>query len=127
MSIVLFGPLMEEIMFRGIILRGLLSKYTAKKAIIFTAILFGLIHMNPIQIPGAILLGLLFSWIYYRTRNIGICIMLHIVANGTTMLTEYVLSYLSFSAWYIYAVFGLLFISLSIQLYGKVKGKNTFL
>ncbi len=125
MSIVLFGPLMEEIMFRGIILRGLLSKYTAKKAIIFTAILFGLIHMNPIQIPGAILLGIFFSWIYYRTRNIGICIMLHMVANTTTMLIQYIPPHLSFSIWYIYGVFTLVFVILTIQLYKKSK-KNIF-
>lgn len=125
MSIVLFGPLMEEIMFRGIILRGLLSKYTAKKAIIFTAILFGLIHMNPIQIPGAILLGIFFSWIYYRTRNIGICIMLHMVANTTTMLIQYIPPHLSFSIWYINGVFTLVFVILTIQLYKKSK-KNIF-
>ncbi|MFA9290581.1 MAG: lysostaphin resistance A-like protein, partial [Solirubrobacteraceae bacterium] len=55
-----FAPIFEEILFRGIILKGLLNN--RKKpifAIIFTSLLFGLVHGNPWQFIGAFTLGII--------------------------------------------------------------------
>jgi hypothetical protein len=75
------APILEEIIFRGIILKGLLISYSAKKAIIVSAILFGLIHGKVLLILPAIIIGLFFGWIYYKTKSIGTTILLHSFAN----------------------------------------------
>lgn len=77
----LIGPILEEIIFRGIILKGLLIRYSAKNAIIISAILFGLIHGKPLLILPAIITGLFFGWIYYKTKSIGTTILLHSITN----------------------------------------------
>jgi len=85
----LIGPIIEEIFFRGTILKGFLSNYTPKMAIIVSALIFGVIHIRPEQVWGAILLGLFFGWIYYKTRSIGITIILHIIANFSIIFQSY--------------------------------------
>lgn len=79
----IFAPFLEEIIFRGIILSGFISTYSPRKAIIFSAILFGFIHLQPNQVVGAVLIGLFLGWIYYKTKSVGVTIILHAVANLT--------------------------------------------
>lgn len=88
---VLFAPILEEIIFRGIILKGFLTKYTPKYAIIFSAIIFGLIHGKPLQIWGTFVIGLIFGWIYYKTKSIGTTILLHSILNFTVLIENYLL------------------------------------
>ncbi len=68
----LLAPLSEEIVFRGAILRSLLSssRLSAWGAIAISALLFALIHMNPAQMPHAFIIGLLLGWMYWRTGSI---------------------------------------------------------
>lgn len=80
-SIVLVAPIMEELVFRGIILCGLLHKYAPVKSIAFSSMLFGLIHLNPIQFISAFLFGLLAGWIFYRTHKVSLCIFVHFINN----------------------------------------------
>ena len=59
MSIALMAPWIEELLFRGAILQSLRnSGYTPQRAIILSALAFGLIHINPAQIVFAFLIGL---------------------------------------------------------------------
>lgn len=88
---ILFAPILEEIIFRGIILKGLLTRYGPKYAIIFSSIIFGLIHGKPMQIWGALLIGLIFGWIYYKTKSIGTTILLHSFVNFTVLTENYLL------------------------------------
>src|SRR5258708_191556 len=57
---VVVGPLTEEILFRGIVLRGLLGRWTAWPAIVTSAALFAAMHFNLAQVPVAFGLGLVF-------------------------------------------------------------------
>lgn len=66
----LLAPLSEEIVFRGAILRTLLTSMKPWTAILISAFIFGLIHMNPAQIPFAFLAGILLGWMYWRTGSI---------------------------------------------------------
>jgi membrane protease YdiL (CAAX protease family) len=61
---IVLSPILEEIIFRRIILKGFLTNYTPKKAILFSAIIFGVMHGEPIQIINAFIIGLFFGWIY---------------------------------------------------------------
>lgn len=85
-AISIIGPIEEEIIFRLIILGVLLKKYTPWKAILISALIFGVIHFNPVQVVGAFLLGLLFGWVYYRTGNILVPTLLHIINNSMAVI-----------------------------------------
>ena len=67
----LLAPLSEELVFRGAILRELLKwKENPWIGIFISAMLFSLVHMNPVQMPHAFLVGILLGWLYYRTNSI---------------------------------------------------------
>jgi len=78
---VLIGPVCEEIFFRGIILEGFAKKYDPTKAIIFSALIFGLIHLQPLQVIGAFFAGLILGWIYLKTKSLWVVIALHVINN----------------------------------------------
>ncbi|POY35588.1 hypothetical protein C3K47_14425 [Solitalea longa] len=81
LTICIAAPILEEIIFRGIILKGLLENYSAQKAIFSSAFIFGLIHFNPVQSIGAFVLGLLMGWLYYRTNDLRLTILVHFLNN----------------------------------------------
>jgi glutamate-5-semialdehyde dehydrogenase len=83
---VVVAPLTEEVLFRGLILRGLLGRWRPSLAIVTSALLFALLHFNPAQTPVALVLGLVLGWLYYRTRSIGLCILGHAVNNASAYL-----------------------------------------
>jgi membrane protease YdiL (CAAX protease family) len=72
LTIGLLAPLSEEIVMRGAILKELLKseKLGVWAAITISALMFALIHMNPVQMPHAFLIGLLLGWMYWRTGSI---------------------------------------------------------
>ena len=83
LTIVIAAALFEETIFRGIILDGFLRLYSPQKAIIYSALLFALVHMNPLQFPHTMILGLFLGWLYYRTKSIWPCIAIHMINNGS--------------------------------------------
>lgn len=91
-SIALVAPVVEEMLFRGAIEGHLLRRWgNPKRAIGISALIFGLIHLNPAQIPYAFVLGLLLGWLYYRTGSIVPGIVLHLVNNGISVALMLVL------------------------------------
>ena len=86
LAVVIVAPLTEELLFRGVILRGLLLHYSAPKAIIASSLMFGLVHLNPWQAVGAVVLGGLFGWWYVRTRSLTLCIFGHAFNNLVAVL-----------------------------------------
>ncbi len=81
-SIAVLGPILEEVLFRGAIQGYLMRKYNPTVGIVVASIIFGLIHMNPIQIFYAFFLGLIFGWIYYRTRSLMPVVIGHVLNNS---------------------------------------------
>lgn len=79
----LLAPLVEEVVFRGAILRSLL-KWSRNHwvAIAVSAVLFAVVHGNPAQMPHAFLVGLLLGWMYYRTDSIVPGVAYHWVNNS---------------------------------------------
>ena len=67
----LLAPLVEELVFRGAILRALLRwKSNPWIGIVISAVMFSAIHMNPAQMPHAFVIGLLLGWMYWRTGSV---------------------------------------------------------
>lgn len=79
---VIIAPLTEELLFRGLILRGLLGRWRPWAAVVTSALLFALMHLNPAQMPVAFLLGLVLGWAYVRTRSLGLCMLGHAINNA---------------------------------------------
>lgn len=77
----------EEIAFRGLILTNLES-YGKGSAIFGSALLFGLMHMNPAQFLYTTALGLLIGLVYVKTRSIWLCIIIHFVNNGIVVVQQ---------------------------------------
>ena len=80
-NVVIAAPLLEEILFRGVILEGLLKNYSPAKAIIWSAVIFAISHLNPWQSTGVFFLGLLLGWVYYKSNSIIPGIVMHFANN----------------------------------------------
>jgi len=89
MMIGVAAPILEELIFRGVILRGFLKNYSPRKAIIWSAIIFGVAHMNPWQFVAAFLISLVIGWIYWQTRSIWPGIFIHFINNSMSFLIGY--------------------------------------
>ena len=72
MVVALLPPLVEEMVFRGCILKSLLQWKPERKwlMIALSALIFSVVHMNPAQMPHTLLIGLLLGWMYARTGSI---------------------------------------------------------
>ncbi len=77
------APILEETLFRGIILKALLKKYRPFKAILISAVAFGIFHLNPWQFLYATTLGLFLGYVYWKTRSLFYPIVIHMLLNGT--------------------------------------------
>jgi len=79
--ICLIAPVLEEILCRGIVLQGLLNRYSPVKAIFFSALFFSVIHLNPWQGIPAFFIGLIAGWMYFNWQSILPAIVLHAAYN----------------------------------------------
>ncbi|EOU1112218.1 CPBP family intramembrane metalloprotease [Clostridium perfringens] len=87
-SVVILAPIFEELVFRGIIFNEA-SKYKGGAfPIIISALLFGLAHMQPIQIVYAFIVGLIFGFVYSKTHSLPIVMFLHMLNNLLTLFPE---------------------------------------
>ena len=87
LRVVIIAPVVEELIFRGVIMSGFMKNYKAVYAILFSALLFALFHLNPWQFPVAFMLGLILGWLRIRTGSIFACITGHAINNGLVFLT----------------------------------------
>jgi hypothetical protein len=81
----LLAPVLEEMLFRGIVLRGFLKQYPRWQAILGSAVLFGAAHLNIYQFVVGVVLGTVLGWLYDRTRSLIPCIALHGAYNSGLM------------------------------------------
>lgn len=86
--LIVVAAVTEEFLFRGLILRGLLAKTSPRRAVLFSATLFAVMHLNPWQMTGAFLLGLIFGWVYLRTRSLALCVVGHGFHNAMSLLAS---------------------------------------
>ncbi len=80
LSLAVIPAFVEELLFRGLVLENLLP--CGKTVAIFgSAFLFGMMHQNAEQLLYATGAGLVFGWIYVRTRSIWPCVLAHFINN----------------------------------------------
>lgn len=129
LTVVIFAPILEELFLRGIILRGLLVHYSPSKAIIWSAVIFGFMHLNPWQAIPAILVGILMGWIYYKTGSLILTIFIHFINNGFSFLIMSLLPQISAEStyrdiipgnfYYLIFILSIIYISVTILIMNK--------
>ncbi len=90
--IVILAPLVEEILFRGIILKSFLNKYSPLQSILLTAFLFGAIHFNINQLVSGLLAGVFLGYLYWQTQSLSLCILSHMIYNGIAYAAYFLLN-----------------------------------
>lgn len=77
----IIGPIVEEYLFRKILLTRLLELYSTKLAIIIECLIFSLFHSGLNGIIYAFIIGLILSIIYVKYKNINVSIIAHMISN----------------------------------------------
>lgn len=86
LMIAVAAPLLEELVFRGIVLQGFLKRYSPAQAIIWSAVIFGVAHLNPWQFLAAFSMGLVIGWVYWKTNSILPGMLIHFINNASSFL-----------------------------------------
>jgi len=86
-TLCLIVPVVEELCFREVIIGSLVRKrFNPWVAIIISSILFGLAHCNPAQILFGGMMGIVLGIIYYKSGNIVLPSVLHILNNSVSTI-----------------------------------------
>ncbi|WP_432404557.1 CPBP family intramembrane glutamic endopeptidase [Wukongibacter sp. M2B1] len=91
-SICVFAPVFEEIIFRGIILEQLSKRYGMATSLIVSGFIFGLIHFNLHQGANAFFIGIIIGFIYLKTNSLLLCMFWHFANNFLVFMSAMYLS-----------------------------------
>ncbi|MBR5597339.1 MAG: CPBP family intramembrane metalloprotease [Lachnospiraceae bacterium] len=83
------SPVVEEVIFRGIVYQSLERNFSSILAIIGSALLFGAFHGNIVQMLYGTFMGSIMAWIYRRYGKIITPVLFHAAANATMYLWSY--------------------------------------
>ena len=78
----------EEVTFRGVVLAGLRRSGSRWIAVVGSALVFGLFHINPYHVVAASVVGLLLAWVALESGSIVPGMLIHLVNNGAQVLLE---------------------------------------
>lgn len=93
LALVFIGPFSEEVVFRmGIQHHLIRHRVRPWTAILLTAVIFGIIHGNPAQIPGAVAFGIVLGWLYWRSGSIWLSVAAHVFNNLLSVLISWTTS-----------------------------------
>ncbi len=80
-SVVLLGPIVEELLFRGLVFQEAEKIHGGVFAVVVSAVLFGIFHMEFVQGVYTFFMGLVFGYIYLRTRSLVLVCFAHVLNN----------------------------------------------
>jgi len=86
LTTVCMAPVLEELLFRGLIYKRLRTICKPFVAAIISSLAFGITHGNLVQFVYAFFAGMLLSYVYEKYKNIWAPIIFHICANALSML-----------------------------------------
>lgn len=120
-SIAVIPGIFEELFFRKALI-DLTSKYNKKFALIFSAVLFGLVHMNLSQGLFAFAIGIVLGAIYIYTNDIKLTMLIHFINNGFGVL-EMIL-YQNFASFLILILLACLIYGIDLFVKGLIKKES---
>ncbi|MGN0553760.1 MAG: lysostaphin resistance A-like protein [Oscillospiraceae bacterium] len=86
-SSVIIAPIAEELFFRGVVLKQT-ARVSTRFGIIFSGVMFGLMHGNPYQFVMAATIGIYFAYITVKTDSLIPAIICHAAVNGMMCLSD---------------------------------------
>lgn len=81
LTVVIIAPLVEELLFRGIVFRSMQKVFPVWISIMLSAIMFGAYHMNLAQAVYATFMGIVAGIIYHKTNRLKYPIIVHAANN----------------------------------------------
>lgn len=90
-SVAIVAPIFEEIVFRGLLQRTIGHYSTPLLSVLFSSILFAASHFDFYQIPGLLVLGLIFGVSYQRTKSLTTPIIAHMLNNAVFLGSYFLL------------------------------------
>ena len=112
--VVVLPAFIEEIIFRGIVMQSL-RRFGDIFALVASSLMFGIFHLNLVQMPYAFIMGLCIGYIVMRSGSIWVGILIHFVNNGVAVAFEYLYPYMTEETWYLAnAVYNLVSVILSV-------------
>lgn len=90
------APLVEELIFRGVLLSGLMQRMQAGWAILVSALVFGLMHLADFgfvwyAIPALAGLGVVLAWLRLRSGSLWPAVVAHATNNALAVLGWFVI------------------------------------
>lgn len=85
--VVVGAPIIEELFFRGLVLRSIENRFGTTWAVIGSGVAFGLVHFEAIQLPALVLFGIVLGYLAVRTGRLGPAIVAHMAFNAVTVIT----------------------------------------
>jgi uncharacterized protein len=79
----------EEFLFRGVLQRSLEEVRSPRRAIIITAVIFGVLHFNPLSAIPLILIGAYLGFLAYYTQSLALPIVAHFLNNAIAIVALY--------------------------------------
>ena len=86
--VALLPAVAEEVTFRGVVLAGLRRSGSRWIAVVGSALVFGLFHINPYHVVAAFAVGLLLGWVALESGSILPGILIHLANNGAQVLLD---------------------------------------
>lgn len=85
-GVVVMAPIAEELLFRGVLLGALAVRCSQRCAALASAALFAGTHFQLVQFPALFVVGAVFALLAFRSRGLGLPIMVHMGFNATTVV-----------------------------------------
>lgn len=88
-SLLIFSPIVEELLCRGIMINELNKKFSKKQSIIISSCIFGIMHFmtgGVVLVIGAIIMGIILGYVYNNTKSLCRTIFVHCVANFSDII-----------------------------------------
>lgn len=89
LSVVVFGPIVEECMFRGVMYHYLERVKAGWFPILVTGICFGLWHGEPVQVVYTAIMGVIIGIVYASCRDLKVTIVIHVLNNFLSTLPPF--------------------------------------
>jgi tetratricopeptide (TPR) repeat protein len=86
LSVVVVGPIVEEILFRGLIYGALERRLRVAGAILASSFMFAFVHLQPTYFIPIFCLGAVLGWARWKTGSLGLPILVHVLNNGVSLL-----------------------------------------
>ena len=80
--VILWGPLAEEVFFRGFVFPGLAGRIGLTWGAVATSLLFALFHVDPRVLLPIFVTGMLLAWLYQKTGCLWSCFVAHAAQNA---------------------------------------------